>query len=257
MALCIAAWLIIPLDIEPVLLEKTAGDIQDESKLQDATSKAASCIHIRQLPNNLRQSIWWSAMVYNIERAFMTSSVEAATALILEKEFAIPTVKVGWLIGGAFISALPLMLLGLFVRGRLISESRLIYIAAVTAVLCCLCFIPYQENHKVAYSIILVGDSVLFGAVFIADSICYGLASIAADEDSFYSLDNFVVGCQIGGSVFRFFAYPLARFLLINQGRGMYAGMQLIIATMGLGSCARVAWAQRGRSELVIAPPAG
>merc|ERR1719311_1663883 len=60
---------------------------------------------------NARREIWWSGVIYGVERSTMASALEAATAMILEKEFGFDAADVGFAVGCTILVGAPLVFL--------------------------------------------------------------------------------------------------------------------------------------------------
>jgi hypothetical protein len=182
--------------------------------------------------------IWVAAVFYELLRAFIVSSVEASTALILEEEFGLTTSTIGVLIGTSYFFGMPVgIIYALSPTGSEHRSGPFVRYASIA-----LCFsallllrgigetIGIAERGQVA--LIMIADSFIFTLCYMMSGIVCGMAYRYADPDTVYNTRNFLVGCGILCSSVRCIAPPIARHVLASRGRNSYVFVLFLVAML-------------------------
>jgi len=261
------AWMVIPNDITPFTSEKSARDDAEPAE----GSRTPTAVSVDNLSEADRQTVWFGGIMYGMERAFLVSALEAATALILEKEFRMGTQEVGVAVGATFFVGLPITLLvDAARRGHFISDVSLLSGAAAVATLASLMLFPMCSTllghcgvHVPGLSVLLVllADCVIFPAGYLANGILDGFAVQCSKAGTFCCVENFrLMEGFLQDAVARLIAPVIARTLVDRFGRLGYSAMQLSVSALGLASCVSVvlvlARSHKGGSSLLASPAA-
>lgn len=243
------AWLWIPGQLQDMLDFKSKADQQQESALEMLSGTSAQH-EVEDLPVLARRQVWTSAAYFGVERAFAVSSIEAATALLLESEFSWKSRSTGLATGLAFICGVPAFVLVRVIKHKfLVSDSHAMMGTATAAMLAATLFIPTVSNliasglhdSSEEWILILVADCIMFPSFYMANGYMDGLAIRCCDPTTPYTMENFKLIEIIGqNTVGRAFGPPVARTIINVYGRGAYAILQLCISTSGCFACGLV-----------------
>lgn len=205
--------------------------------------------------DDARRKLFRTYLVAVTERAWLVSSLEVATSMVLEIEFRIARQDNGLVISACFLIGTPFVLLALFVKRAqwLAPETLVVVLATIVVLLVLLLFRTPTERW-----IHLSGDGSL-GVLLTASTLVYPMAySVAGILDGlalgyavvpgsrWYTAENLLVAKEILASlVGRFAGPPVARLVTGLGGRDAYAALQLGAAVLSLGSCISAAPAVR------------
>lgn len=171
-------------------------------------------------------------------RAFSTSSLEAATAMLLEEEYGLGERSVGLLIGASFMLALPTQLS--FDRvSQLISKAT--YVRVLMGV-CVLGSFMLREDvgqflsggatsGKVA--VIICADMLLFPAMYLTGAVVEGAGfRLVGGEGTLFSTNNYTLGLGVFATGFgRSLGPPCARLALsVPNGQTAYSWLQTLVS---------------------------
>jgi len=180
--------------------------------------------------------------LYGIERSFIISALESATAFILETEFGWPTKKAGIAVGGTFLLALPIMLV-MKSSYRTIKrpasgalDSSLMKNCTVACVgASVLLFAPTWA----APSLIIVCNAVVFSSSYLASSVADGLALSYTIPGTAFTVENYMLVDQIAQNTFARVLGPIMARYAIEQhgGRMSYAAFQVMVSLVGAVIC--------------------
>lgn len=162
-------------------------------------------------------------------RAFVTSGLEVATAVLLEQKGWSHS-GVGAIIGGTFLMSIPVSAVhGNLVHGMSVPTSMRV-VAPCVALGCFLIFDIWKSYGKTAEVVTLVGgDALLFPCIYIWDAALVGLAMQKVGPRGTLFDENAVNLYGLGlSAVTRLSGAWMARFLVQIGGRSTYAVMQAV-----------------------------
>jgi predicted dehydrogenase len=187
-----------------------------------------------------RNQLWWKKLVYmlgcayGVERALLTSSLESATALVLQSTFGWSPDRIGETVGFIFIGAAFLIFCVVSFR-PLIGDAMMLK-SGSTICLCSCVLLCYGITSSA--SMVIVSDVLIFTSGFVASSVEEGMAMACATPGTFYSVENAwtirnVLKCNLS----RFVGPVLARYAIAADGGHIYAISQLSLAVFSCLLC--------------------
>lgn len=183
--------------------------------------------------------------LYGIERAFIISALESATAFILETEFGYSTKNSGLAVGGTFIIALPVMLLfrpQVFERSKKSGDVKnggsvadMSFMKTCTGICCASSILLFSPT---SYTL-LVACAIIFSSSYLASSMADGLALAHTAPGTLFSIENYVLVDQVAQNTVARLLGPMAArsFIQHHGGRPAYAAAQLVISFIGVLVC--------------------
>jgi hypothetical protein len=190
---------------------------------------------------------------FTAERSFIIAALEAATVFVLENEFNWSAPLGGFAVGASFLSTLPLTLVLMHVKAKSIAtDTSLLQVVVVTGALMTIMFFPIPGvGPGIAATLLLVTDCIVFATGFAADGLMNGFATNHCEGvESFFSTSNYILATQFIRVVPRALSPIVSRYLLSVHGRAMYAGVQLIMSTLGCMTCFNVAATIQANREM-------
>jgi len=231
------AWPVYPTDPElsRLLQAKEQADSQ-----ADKPSEPAALVSAQQKHVMLDKLSALCGVVFGIIRAYFTSSVESASALILEIEFGWATTDIGLVIGTSFLLA-TLLLLAIGGMRRFLDPDIFMH---ANMVICCLSTLLLFQGVGTAPPYIVLADILGFSTSFLAGTEAMGRAIAHAEPGTLLCVENIWVVRIVGqNNVSRFLSPPLARYVLAAGGRGMYAMTMFAVGVAGWMLCATLSLA--------------
>jgi hypothetical protein len=234
----VAFSLTLPVDLSPWLSD-------EEAKIQQERIR----ISIED-----RKAIVWQGLCYSAERALAVGAIEAGTAMILEVQFGWGTRAIGLGISSVFgftmFFCATIMIVHAF--WKINEVNALVSLSVVSAVGAV--FLFDFDNHFALQ--VLLADALIYPFMYCANGITDGIVTRFAVPGTWYSLENYLAAKGSSLGLFRFLAFPLARFLIDTGGRNVYATCQLLIGILGLWSCIRLGWLVewKARKDLTDSP---
>eukprot|EP00427_Karlodinium_veneficum_P009986 CAMPEP_0169090486 /NCGR_PEP_ID=MMETSP1015-20121227/15846_1 /TAXON_ID=342587 /ORGANISM="Karlodinium micrum, Strain CCMP2283" /LENGTH=430 /DNA_ID=CAMNT_0009150897 /DNA_START=468 /DNA_END=1760 /DNA_ORIENTATION=- len=224
----------LPSDMRPILDEvrrRRGEDLQRSDEPLD-------------MPDHQRRSIWWSGVWFTAERSFIIAALEAATVFVLEEEFDWSAQRGGFAVGASFLATLPFTLVLLRMKAKKLARDTtmlqcVVFIGAIVTVM----FFPVAgARPALVTTLLLVTDCIVFSTGFAADGLMNGFAtSYCEGPESFFSTSNYILATQFIRVMPRFLSPIVSRYLLSAHGRAMYAGVQLLMSSLGCLTCFHVA----------------
>jgi hypothetical protein len=216
-------------------MDHSGGCQQPTGVIDEAQELAAE-----RLPVEQRNHILLLSAIYGIQTAWMVGSLEAATSMILEVEFAWSTRDAGWAVGVVFLGTVPYMLFGESMKKCLrLREIEWMVCCASLSVLAGCALFPFLTERT---TVILLADGFIFASCNFARGVVDGLAFRSCGEDSWLSTSQYLlVHAVLQMAVSRPFGPILARCLMDEGGRGSYALGQVLLALSGVACCSSVA----------------
>jgi len=169
-------------------------------------------------------------LIMGAMRSYIVSSLEVATADILEKDFLWKLFSIGIAIGLTFLTFVPL---------KLSMETFRLYATNTTLVRCLLgisvvgtifLFSPEGLFHSVdaKSASLLFGDVLVFPSIFVSDALIRGLQSrLATPTGTLFSIENLSPMMNLLNMGARFLGPWLARLSLELGNQAVYAATQL------------------------------
>mmetsp|Transcript_30207 Transcript_30207/g.68068 ORF Transcript_30207/g.68068 Transcript_30207/m.68068 type:complete len:433 (-) Transcript_30207:38-1336(-) len=229
----------LPRDIAAELHEKRIID-EEESEGAVTNLTTASDGHLDTIHSSKVSLIWTACAVYGIIRAIMVSSLESATAFVLQLEFLWDTSRIGFAIGSVFLTGVPIAVACVQVRSFLPDSLLVCISSAVCAVATVVIFEDVGAILGSGAQLLLIADLGIFAALYLGSSLLDGVAAVVAAPGKFYSQENYLLINQLlQNSAARFLGPPAARFLILHHGRNAYACFQFILALFSV-TCAVV-----------------
>jgi len=194
-----------------------------------------------QLSDRNKESMFYTTIAYQAERAFITAAVEVSTLMLLEVEFELSVVVSSYLFSlitmtSTLIIAASMLLLHV---GFVSQMSIFLFSICMSGVGAVLFF-----NFGGIYTL-LAADCLVYGFSGTAMGIAEGWGTRAATEGSSFSLAKWRMLAAVVASIVRLQAPPLARALVAYGGRNAYAIGQAAVVTFGLFTAlkaARLIW---------------
>mmetsp|Transcript_17861 Transcript_17861/g.46024 ORF Transcript_17861/g.46024 Transcript_17861/m.46024 type:complete len:481 (+) Transcript_17861:65-1507(+) len=235
-AVVLCSWL--PMDLEPLLEAKRE---EDDAKSQAGTQKAAQEFEVADLSTATRVKLWKSGLYYGVERAFIVSMLESATAFVLQQEFGWSTRDSGYAVGIAFLGSVPLTLAANVVKQRgWTTDLGLMFASVLVCAASTVLLFPQLAFASGVY-ILLVADGLIFSTGYLANGVFTGLALKSSMPGTKYTVDNYIfIGEALQNTCARLLAPAIARLVLDDYGRGVYAAFQLATSVLGFVTCVSV-----------------
>jgi hypothetical protein len=235
----------------------TAEVVQAAEELRNSNARNALAqadapkrLNGSRLPKEQGRMIWWSGLWFNAQRTFIIAALEAATAFVLQDEFGWGAQLVGLAVGATYLATLLPSLTYLKLNG-FARDTHVLRWAAAIGLLAPMMFFPMPAmSSNSAAAIVLLTDCIVFSAGFVANGLMDGFATNNCESDTFYSIANYMLAAQFIKIVPRIVTPVLTRYLLSNVGRGMYAGLQLAIASIGCWTCFHAASLMDGQTVI-------
>jgi len=239
-AIVVLTMLWVPTDIGPLNSTKA---LDDSATVAIATvSGSGALIRTSGQPTpEVRSRVWLTAVIYGLERTFIISALEAATAYMLQVEFGWDIGMISCAIGVMFLFTTPLTLLADQVRKRgWCTDERLMCYSACVCAASAILLLPQPRlnmNKTVTVALILVADLLIFGFGYLANGVSDGIAIRMSMPDTVFSSSNFIFINRVLRSAVRFAGPVFARTILAVHGRAGYAACQLVISALGCMTC--------------------
>lgn len=231
----------VPSDVSPL----TSAKALDDEAMVVAYNTTASAIdrHSGHRNSQVRSRVWLKAVIYGLERAFMISALEVATAYLLQVEFGWDIGMISCAIGVMFLLTTPLTLVADQVRKRgwCTDERLMCYSAFVCAVSALLLLPQFNQSlgmgKKATVVSILVADLMIFACGYLANGVSDSIALRMSMPDTVFSSGNFIFVNRVLRCAVRFAGPVFARTILASHGRAGYAACQLVISALGCLTC--------------------
>jgi len=202
------------------------------SKLQEQVIEASEDVETRWtgVGKSARQTLVWTVIVFNTERAFTSSAIEVATSLLLEVQYSWNPEPIGYALGVVFAATALLGVMTQVVRGRLLLDYQLMMGLALASFVGSIFFLDFSGlgGPSTAY-MLMFADVMNFASMFQLSGFMDGLATQAAVPNSPYSLQNYIMVKNISIVLPRAFAPPIVRWVIQAFGRNTYASMQILL----------------------------
>ncbi|CAE7388756.1 unnamed protein product [Symbiodinium pilosum] len=205
-----------------------------------------------------RQVIFWTGLAYAFLCAVLTSSLEAGTALVLERHFHLTAQSIGLLLGSAFCAAAPLTVM---LSWALPAERPWPAWAAVPPLIATVLLFkgPYAllGLTELRLYAVLAADVVLFSIALCANGAVDAAAlQHMAGGTKLYCRENYIIAAatlRAAGS----FAGPPAIRILASYGEETGAVMQLAVVVLAFACAAAIkylgAWLHDTEADLLAA----
>jgi len=240
-----------PRDYTAMLAAKTERDQAEDFVEGIQTNDVA----VEKLAEETRRGIWLEALIYNIERALIVAALEAATSVVLEKEFMWSSSATGIAVGCSFIGSVPLALFVEFLRRSSIIplQSLLVACAFICSTSTVLLFpqaCPVAlRKTNIAALFVLFADAIIFSTGYIASGIVDGVGIRSSIAGTWRSEENYLVYSPTFQFIFSRGLGPLmGQALVVWHGRAMYATVQLVISLLGFKMCWSIAQAMQSQA---------
>lgn len=175
-------------------------------------------------------------------RGFVISGLEAATSLLLETEFGWDPKEIGVAIGVCFLFCIPIKALHMQLQPTLRHTSWIFLFAMLSVIGSLLlfsfaCDLPVLDMLGCAY-VLLLGDAVLFPALFMGDALTAGLlmqSQHLLPKGSWFDANHFLLYRNVlVAGIGRNIGPPLARIQVDMGGQDSYATLQVVGAGLFL-----------------------
>ncbi|CAJ1390786.1 unnamed protein product [Effrenium voratum] len=190
-----------------------------------------------------QRTIWWAGNAYGIERALLTSSLEAASSLILQTFFLWSVSHVGqatgctFLVAAVFILGCTLCLRPTIGQGLVMQAGSFGCAGAA--------FLLYFSISS-SPLVVLLADLLVFSCGFVASSVAEGMVMQCSVPGTMCSVENaWLIRNVFKCSVSRFLGPIVARASISAGGVGLYAGIQLSLGCLSLILCSVLAHASK------------
>jgi len=184
-----------------------------------------------------RRCVVVMGMLYGIERSFIVSALESATAFILETEFHYSSVAAGLAVGCTFLLAWPAMAALRFGSNicSCCSSSSMGLLKICTHGACLASLLLFKAMSP----LILLSCALIFSTSYLASSITDGLALAYTEPGTTLCIENYVLVDQIGQNTLARLLGPVAARLAIRHGggRATYAAFQVLVSVIGVAIC--------------------
>lgn len=220
---------IFPMDMGNLLARQEASNLNGISREHVLASD--------DVPSKKQRLIWWMAHIYGLERALNVSALEAATVMILEKEFHWNVVSASFAVGFSFLASLPVSFFFRSLQSIIgFTDGHIMVTSSVVGVLSCLFFLPAISDFLHGTEMfILLADCLIFATGYFSNGVIDGLGYKACMRNSFYDTTNYILIQHVCQNMIGRFVGPIwARWAIGSYGRGLYAPLQLVIAVSGL-----------------------
>jgi hypothetical protein len=227
----IAFALTMPTNITPYL--------PDESRAA-VVANDASKSRIHRLTLEERKSIVVHGLEYALERAVAVAAIEAGTAMILETEFKWGSEAIGFTISMVFATTIVVCAIIMVANAKsLIKDvNGMLFMACVSAGGT---FLLFDFHTGYAFQVLLA-DVLIYPFMYCASAVADGIVTGLAVPDTWFSLESYLALKNSGMALGRFAGFPLARYLIDSGGRNLYAGLQALLAILGLIAVVKIAW---------------
>jgi len=235
---------IFPLNLSLLELAKRREEAKDVS-LATASAKPQVAVEA------CRAVVVFNAVSFALLWGLMISSLEAASAMILEIEFGFATPTVGLFVALTFLAGLPVMLVLVVVCRVLKFGDAQVCVVVLAAALCASFFLQEQVSavlsgsRSLSWVPVLIADALIFSTTYMASGIVDGFANACTIPGTWYSQENYIFFHQLCTTSVRCVGPVVARSLLHISGRNSYMTLQFGL-TLGL-----ISLAHRIRSALV------
>jgi len=235
----LGTWWVIPSDIQDLIDIKSVQDAEpDEASPQTTTAKEASS------GTWVNKHVWVADAVFGQVRAGVVSSLEVASAMLMERFFELSAREIGLIVGATFVVGwMSMELLRALRKCEILTDPALVCALAATSLLSTSLFFDWhvwQESHW-GFWVIVTADVWIFSTIFTANSIADGLCSAYAVPGTWYSQENALICNGLQNTVGRFAGPPVSRYLIDVGGQNAYALAQTFICTVPL-SAGLVMW---------------
>lgn len=233
-------WL--PSDISPLTSAKALDD-STEVVGAIASGNIAHDTQSGQPSPQVRSHVWVKAVLFGLQRTFIISALEAATAYLLQVEFGWDVSMISCTIGVIFLLTTPLTLVADQVRKRgLCTDERLACYSACICACSATLLLPqlnmvFEMNKNTSVALLLVADLMMFGCGYLASAVSDSIAIRMSMQDTVFSSSNFILVNRVLRSAMRFAGPVCARALLAAYGRAGYAKCQLFISALACVTC--------------------
>mmetsp|Transcript_34276 Transcript_34276/g.87841 ORF Transcript_34276/g.87841 Transcript_34276/m.87841 type:complete len:517 (+) Transcript_34276:113-1663(+) len=189
---------------------------------------------LQTTPLARRQWLFILGQVYNFERGFTVAAVEVASSMVLETQYGWTQQQIGYAVGGALASTVPVGLLVTFVRRVVFpNDYFLMQLLCLGTFVGSLLFFDYRPGSHITPSLLLVADFVIYSCNWQLSGLMNGLAMRAEIPNSWYSLETYNLMQNLVVALARALGFALSRMAVHKLGRNAYATIQLCMMLMG------------------------
>mmetsp|Transcript_27338 Transcript_27338/g.64254 ORF Transcript_27338/g.64254 Transcript_27338/m.64254 type:complete len:562 (-) Transcript_27338:218-1903(-) len=205
-----------------------------------------------------RRIIFWAGLIYALICAALTSSLEAQTALVLERQLHFSAQSIGLLLGSAFCATAPLTVMLSWLPTEIerpwpICVALPPMLATVFLFKGTCVFLGLGELRHWA---MLAADVVLFSVALCANGIVDATALQHAGGTRLYCRENYVIAAATLRAAGSFLGPPAVRILAFS-GEDAGAAMQLVLVLLAIVSVAMIkslgAWLHDTEADLLAA----
>lgn len=194
-----------------------------------------------------RRCVVVMGMLYGVERSFIVSALESATAFILETEFKYSSIRAGLSVGCTFLVALPAMaVMQLWSRSPSGANSAGLNSAGLLKICTHSSCVASLLLFAGVSPFILVACAIIFATSYLASSVTDGLALAYTEPGTTLCIENYVLVDQIGQNTLARLLGPVAARLAIRHGggRATYAAFQVSVSVLGVGICKMLSYCE-------------
>lgn len=174
-------------------------------------------------------------LAFTALRGFAVSSLESATAMILEADMSWELPSTCLLIGATFMACIPFKMLYDRLRAKEVSfctiHRSFMFLAIAAACLwfthSCLGIFGAGRAGLQCWQLLLVGDALFFPTLFLCSGITRGLLMNEVRPAGFFTRENVILLDLIFNTLGRSLGPPLARCLMTWGSRNTYALSQV------------------------------
>lgn len=230
-------FVLLPSNLEDLL--STKHELDKIAGLSSSTGDGMPQVELSEGESRRRRKLWLLALAFCLDRILMLSALEAASALVLEREFQWGHKAIGLVVGAAFLVGVP-GLAGIEITRRKaqVSDTSALLALAVSCMAVTLLLFPVvgrlvQRPQHGGPLLIVVADAVIFPTAFLINGIVDGLALQHRVPGTWLSPESMAVArVAIVGMAGRPVGPWAARTLIESEGRAAYAGAQLALASL-------------------------
>lgn len=201
-----------------------------------------------------RRIIFWAGLIYALICAALTSSLEAQTALVLERQLHFSTQSIGLLLGSAFCATAPITVMLSWLpteRSAFVAVPPMLATVFLFKGTCV--FLGLGEFRHWA---MLAADVVLFSVALCANGIVDATALQHASGTRLYCRENYVIAAATLRAAGSFLGPPAVRILALS-GEDAGAAVQLVLVLLAIVSVATIkhlgAWLHDTEADLLAA----
>jgi predicted dehydrogenase len=234
------AWRVIP-DSEELIDQARVTEAVGRTTAPSKDSiRCAEAAVLGQLAPERAGRAWWKPVVYvvgclyGVERALLTSSLESATALVLQTYFGWSPYEIGRTVGLIFVGA-ACLILGMVSLRPILGDGVLIKLGSTICILSSLLLFWGVNSDP---RLLILADVLIFTAGFVASSVAEGMAMTCATSGTWYSVENaWLIRNVLKCNVSRFLGPVLARLAVATDGGQLYATSQVVLSALACIFC--------------------